>query len=135
VIAGTYAHATAPLRRLADRYVLDVLCRLDTGDRPTADELATLDRLPEVMERAETVAARADRATVDLVEAVLLEGREGEVFGATAVDVDDDLVLVQLDEPTVRTRVRLAGAEPGQRVRLRLVAADPQRRRVELEAE
>lgn len=31
-IAGTYLHATAPLRRLADRYVLDLLCDLTDAE-------------------------------------------------------------------------------------------------------
>ena len=69
VIAAPYAHATAPLRRLADRYVLDLVCELEAGavSQSTAD---ALDRLAEVMERAETKAAHVDRAAIDLVETV-----------------------------------------------------------------
>ena len=33
-LAMPYAHATAPLRRLCDRYVLDLLVQLSAGDAP-----------------------------------------------------------------------------------------------------
>ena len=65
VIAAPYAHATAPLRRLADRYVLDLVCELEDG-RASPDTVAALPALAEVMERAETNAAGVDRAAIDL---------------------------------------------------------------------
>lgn len=130
-IAATYAHATAPLRRLADRYVLDLVCTLHAGGAPTADDVATLAALPPIMERAGSLQSKVDREAVDLVEAVTLQGRVGEVFDATVTDVDGEGVArVQLTTPAVRFRQRVPHAEPGAHVRVRLDAADPAARQV-----
>lgn len=130
-IAATYAHATAPLRRLADRYVLDLVCALHAGRTPSGDEVGTLAALPPIMERAGALQARVDRSAVDLVEAVTLQGRIGEVFAATVTDVDHDGVArIQLNAPAVRTRLRVKSAEPGMALRVRLDAADPAARQV-----
>ena len=104
MIAAPYAHATAPLRRLADRYVLDLACELEDG-APSPATLAALPALAEVMERAETMAAGVDRAAIDLVEAVILRDRVGEVFRATVVDRSGDRTRIQLADPPVRASV------------------------------
>lgn len=130
-IAATYAHATAPLRRLADRYVLDLVCTLHAGGTPSADDGAMFAALPPVMERAGTVQSKVDREAVDLVEAVTLQGRVGEVFDATVTDVDGEGVArIQLTTPAVRFRQRVPDAEPGAHLRVRLDAADPAARQV-----
>jgi exoribonuclease R len=120
-IAAAYSHATAPMRRLADRYVLDAIVAMMSGD---ATDGGVFDRLPEVMERAETVAGKVDRATIDLVESVELADRVGEVFEACVLEPGEASV-VQLANPMVRARVPLGATEPGQQVRLRLTSADP----------
>lgn len=130
-IAATYVHATAPLRRLADRYVLDLLCELHSGARPSDEERATLAALPAVMDRAETVASNVEREAIDLVEAITLQHRVSERFEAAVLDVDRGRATIQLVDPPVRTRITLDGAEPGDVVTVRLVAADPSRRMVE----
>jgi exoribonuclease R len=132
-VAATYAHATAPLRRLADRYVLDLVVELDARGTPSADELATLTQLPDVMARAQTMGARVDHAAVDLVEAVELDGRVGEVFDAVVIDSPNSGTTVQLTDPPVRTRVHLNHAEPGDKVSLRLVTVDPAQRLVKFD--
>ncbi len=62
---------------------------------------------------------------MDLVEALLLLGREGERFAGLVVDDD----LVQLAEPAVRAKLPGAPA-PGTAVTVRLDAADPATRTV-----
>ncbi len=116
-VAAPYAHATAPLRRLQDRYVSD--CCLGRPDREALAEL------PATMSGAGRRAGAVDRAVVDLVEAVLLAGREGERF--EAVVIDDN--VVQLREPAVRAKVSGAPA-PGTAVAVRLDRADPATRTV-----
>jgi exoribonuclease R len=130
-IAAAYIHATAPLRRLADRYVLDLLCELPAGIRPSEDERATLAALPPVMDKAETVSSNVEREAIDLVEAVTLQHRVGERFEAAVLDVDRGRATIQLVDPPVRTRIALDGVEPGDLLSVRLVAADPARRLVE----
>ena len=70
--------------------------------------------------------APVERGVVDLVEAVLLEGREGELFDAVVIDE----ALVQLREPAVRGRLEAGGPPPGTPVTVRLERADPATRSV-----
>ena len=124
-IAAPYAHATAPLRRLQDRYVLRVLPRGERGRAPPdwvrAGWRRCRPRWPPATRRANAV----ERGIVDLVEAVLLAGREGERFDAVVIDDG----LVQLREPAVRAR--LAGTPaPGTEITVRLERADPATRTV-----
>jgi len=134
-MAATYAHATAPLRRLADRYVVEAAVAV-AGGKPVPDDVAAaFTELPEAMERAETVANRVDAAVLDLAEAVLLADREGDVFDAVVVDEDtrdDHGVLVQLTDPAVLARVSAHGVDPGDAVRVTVGAVDLAARRVEL---
>jgi hypothetical protein len=67
-----------------------------------------------------------ERGVVDLVEAVLLAGREGERFDAVVVDDG----LVQLREPAVRARLEGGCPAPGSEVGVRLDRADPATRTV-----
>ena len=53
-------------------------------------------RLPKVMARADAKAGQVERAVVDLAEAVMLQGREGEVFAAVVTDEDERGVRMQL---------------------------------------
>jgi exoribonuclease R len=135
-VAAIYAHATAPLRRLADRYVLDLVVDGASGSKPSTAEVDTLARLPAVMERSDAKAGQLDRAAIDLVEAVLLADRVGETFGAVVLDGDGEHTRIQLDDPPVRAIVdasRNGATSPGQRLTVRLTGADQRARRVELE--
>ena len=136
-MGAPYAHATAPLRRLADRYVLDLAVALmSDGPKPTDaafNDAATLDRLPPVMAAVGSLASRVERDCIDLVEAVTLLGREGEVFnGVVAEDAGPTSVVHLLDEG-IRIRLRLHDAVAGDALRLRLVTADPAKRTLTFE--
>jgi hypothetical protein len=67
-----------------------------------------------------------ERAVVDLVEAVLLAGREGERFDA--VVIDEGLLLLR--EPAVRARLSDGTPPVGSQVSVRLERADPTTRTV-----
>jgi exoribonuclease R len=127
-VAAPYAHVTAPLRRLADRYATEVCLALHSGAEVPDWVRQALPRLPEVMTASGRVAGAAERGAVDLVEAVLLAGRVGEVFEAAVLDVDPGVVA--LEDPPVRARCEGDGLVPGTQVRVRLVEADPSRRKV-----
>jgi exoribonuclease R len=132
-LAMPYAHVTAPLRRLADRYVLDLLVALEEGRRPTPEETATLLKLPAVMNDAETRANKLERGVVDIAEAWALRGREGTLFPATVLDVRGERAEVQLEDPAVRAQVTGAAPKLGARVQVRLGAVSVQEGRVEFE--
>jgi exoribonuclease R len=119
-IAGAYAHATAPLRRLQDRYVSEC-CLAASAGTPVPDWVhAGLAALPDAMTAAGRRAGTVERGVVDLVEAALLSGREGDVFPAVVVDEK----LVQLAEPAVRGKLDGHAPAPGNDVTVRLELAD-----------
>ena len=74
--------------------------------------------------------ARADEQlvarVVDLVEAVLLQGREGERFDAVVIDDD----LLQLRDPAVRAKLDAGCPKLGSEVSVTLESADPATRTV-----
>lgn len=125
-LATTYAHSTAPMRRLADRYVLDLLVELCAGTKPSPAEVETLTRLPDAMAQAAARAGQLERALVDEVEVRLLEHRVGETFSAAVTDVDKRGAHIWIADPLVRARVHSDPAPtPGSVVKVVLVRADP----------
>lgn len=132
-MAATYAHATAPLRRLADRYVVQAALAVANGRAVPEPVSAAFEKLPVVMARADALAGRIDRAVLDLAEAVLLSGREGETFRAVVTEVVDKWAKIQLCDQPVFARVAAGDAEPGALLDLRLTAADPGRRAIAFE--
>lgn len=127
-MAATYAQATAPLRRLADRYVVQAALAVTSG-RPVPPEVAAaFERLPPVMARADALAGRVDRAVVDLAEAIFLTGREGSEFTAVVIDADERGARIQLRDLPIVARITTPSLAPGAEVRVRLTAVDPVRR-------
>jgi len=133
-VAAPYAHVTAPLRRLADRYATEVCLALHAGAEVPAEVRAALPGLPETMARTDKVANAAERGAVDLVEAVLLRGRIGQRFDAAVLDVDPkrNKATVALDEPAVRARCD-GPLTLGERTTVRLIEATPETRTVRFE--
>lgn len=131
-VAAPYAHVTAPLRRLADRYVTEVCLALHAGAAVPSWAREALPKLPEVMTRTDRVAGAAERGAIDLAEAVLLQGRVGERFEAAVVDVDParHRADIAIDEPAVRARCEGDGLPLGERIAVRLTEADPAKRKV-----
>ena len=132
-MAATYCHATAPLRRLADRYVVRAALAVANGARVPDEVSEAFQRLPSVMSKAGARSAQVERAVVDLAEAAILAGREGEDFAAVVTDVGETGARFQLCELPVVARTQAHRAPPGTQIRVRLVAADPARRMVTFE--
>ncbi len=88
-LAADYAHATAPLRRLVDRYVGEVCIRLCADDAVPEWVLEALPRLPAEMAESDQRARRFDRGILDLVETLELSGHVGETFEGVVVEVGD----------------------------------------------
>ncbi|WP_028046065.1 RNB domain-containing ribonuclease [Cellulomonas sp. URHE0023] len=134
-IAAPYAHTTAPLRRLVDRFVGEVCVALCAG-APVPDwARAALPELPGIMATGDKHAGEYERGCLDLVEAALLTGRVGEVFEGAIVDVRADRAagVVQLRDPAVRGRIEGADLPLGTDVRVRVVQADVATRTVRFE--
>jgi VacB/RNase II family 3'-5' exoribonuclease len=129
-VAAPYAHCTAPLRRLADRYVGEVCLALCAGTEVPAWARTALPALPAEMAEADRRAHELDRAAVDLAEACVLQHRVGESFEAVVVESNTHGGTVQLTDPAVRAK--LEGAQPplGRRVQVVLTEADVRTRKV-----
>lgn len=132
-VAATYAHATAPLRRLADRYVVEAALAIGQG-RDVPDEIdGAFEDLPEVMRRSDTRANRVDRAAIDLAEAILLADRVGDTFDAVVTDEDDRGVRIQICEPAVIARTTARRVDPGDEIRVRVTSVDVSERRIDVD--
>ncbi len=129
-VGGPYAHATAPLRRLADRYVLQTCVALQAGVPVPEDVRTALPELPAVMAAAGRRSSELERAGTDLAEALVLQGRTGERFRAQVVGSGAHAGVVQLADPAVRARCEGDDLPLGQTLDVALVRADPVRRDV-----
>jgi exoribonuclease R len=132
-MAATYAHCTAPLRRLADRYVLQAILAIANGRQVPEALAAAFEQLPAVMAKAETRDGQIDRAAIDLAEAVLLADREGTLFRAVVTDIGEGGARIQLCDLPIVARTQANGVIPGEAIRVRLLAADPMQRRLQFE--
>ena len=132
-MAATYAHATAPLRRLADRYVVRCALAIANGQPVPAAVTDAFHKLPKVMAKADARGNQIDRAVIDLAETVMLDGREGESFAAVVTDVDDRGVRMQLCDVPVVTRISAHQVKTGDDLRVKLVDADPATRKLEFQ--
>jgi exoribonuclease R len=129
-VGAPYAHVTAPLRRLVDRFGTEVCLALAAGREPAPRLRAALPELPALMAASDRRTREVERAVVDATEAWLLRHREGETFSAVVVDAEDGRGTVVLDGLAIRGRCTGPGLRPGTRVRVRLEEADVARRTV-----
>jgi exoribonuclease R len=131
-VAAPYAHVTAPLRRLADRHANEV-CLALFGDRAVPP--AVIDQLPDLpkaMAKARGREAAVARAVIDLVEALVLGSRVGDVLAASVVASGEGRSTIVLREPAVQTD--LAGELPlGDPIQVRVAGADALARTVDLQ--
>ncbi|TPL81996.1 RNB domain-containing ribonuclease [Mesorhizobium sp. B2-3-13] len=132
-MAATYAHATAPLRRLADRHVVRCALAIANGQPVPQAVTDAFARLPKAMGRADSRASQINHAAIDLAEAIMLRGREGEIFKAVVTDFVDHGVRVQLADMPVVATVKASGLRQGDGLTLRLVLADPDQRSIVFE--
>jgi exoribonuclease R len=129
-VAAPYAHATAPLRRLVDRYVGEVCVSVCAGVAVPDWVRAALPGLPARMAASDRRAGELERECVALMEAVVLADSVGNTFDAAVIDVNHrGGGTVQLAEPAVRANCD--GDLPlGEAVRVRLLMADVDSRTV-----
>jgi len=130
-IAARYAHVTAPLRRLVDRYGEEV-CIAACAQAPVPEwVLQALPDLPDVMEQTGKRARAIGRGALTALEALVLRGHEDEVFDGVITSERDGRGELVLTEPAVVTEVRGGSGQSGgrlpvgERVRVRLLSADP----------
>jgi exoribonuclease R len=136
-LASEYAHVTAPLRRLGDRYAGEICVALCAGGDIPSWVLARLSEIPEIMKDAGRRAAQYEAMMLNLVEAGILHSRVGETFEGVITDVDQKdntrgKVIIQ--DPAVEGRVTSTRPLPlGTEAEVRLEQADLESRSVAFE--
>jgi exoribonuclease R len=134
-LASTYAHTTAPLRRLVDRYVGEACLALSAGEQIPAWVRAKLPTLPDVMRQSAGRAGQYEAEIVSIVEAALLAKSVGDTFEAIVVDLNERRGggTVAIRQPAITARCVGDDLPLGGRVRVRLEAADVMQRLVRFE--
>ncbi|WP_433193601.1 RNB domain-containing ribonuclease [Nocardia sp. CA-107356] len=130
-IGAPYAHVTAPLRRLADRFATEICLARCAGTEVPQWVRAGLVPTAESMKRSDSIAGKVERACIDLTEATLLAERTGTVFDAVVVREANGSRPAEVfvaDPPVVGPC--LDAPPEGSKVQVRLVAADPATRKV-----
>lgn len=125
-LAARYSHATAPLRRLVDRFVLETCHSLVTGT-PLPDWVAgSLEGLPQVMATSGRKAKAYERGAIALAEALVLEHRVGEIFDAVLIDIHPKTGIgtFQIADPAIEATLRAKPGEVGEHLRVRLDRVD-----------
>lgn len=124
-IAAPYAHATAPLRRLVDRWTLAICLAVSNGKPAPEWARTSLPELPALMQESGQRAARLNSATINTVEAALLTPLVGTWIDATIIELRGERISVQIADPAVTATAPVPpGAQPGDTVRLRVALAD-----------
>lgn len=129
-IGGYYAHVTAPLRRLVDRYATEIC--LAIAEKREVPEWAAR-RVPEVVEsmkRTTSLANQVDRACLRLTEAVVLRPWVGQNFSAAVLHVGKKDADVFVAQPPVIADCQ-GTPEEGTQTVVTLITADPEARKVE----
>ncbi|QUH01163.1 RNB domain-containing ribonuclease [Saccharopolyspora erythraea] len=133
-IGASYAHVTAPLRRLVDRYSAEVCLAVSTDREVPEWVREALAHLPSVMGGSDRVAGQVERACIAQAQAWALADRVGEEFPATVLRAANGVEgEVFVADPPVIARCVGDGFGEGQQVRVRLTAADADRRDVAFE--
>src|SRR4051794_17122222 len=132
-VGAPYAHVTAPLRRLADRFATEVCLALAAGATPPAWATDALPTIPDLMADGDHLAHQLERAVVDATEAFVLADRVGDTFDASVVETGDRFGTVALHEPPVRGRCDTRHLPLGGTIRVRCTLADVTARTVRFE--
>jgi exoribonuclease R len=100
-VGTSYSHATAPLRRLVDRFVLVTCEAIAAGGDIPAWAREALPTLPGLMAHSSGVTSQFEHRAIDTVEAAVLSTRVGDVFDATVISLSKTGGQIQLTEPAV----------------------------------
>lgn len=132
-VAAPYAHVTAPLRRLVDRFGNEVVLALCAGVAVPEWARDSLEALPALMAEGTHREGAANGMALDLVEASVLGGLVGTELTGVVTNLHKNGAQVQIRQPAVVATVHGDGLRLGDEVRLRVMGADLAARRVQLE--
>ncbi len=127
-IGGAYAHVTAPLRRLVDRFTTEVCLAVSAGEEVPDWVREALPEIAEAMRASGRAAATADREAIDTVEAWIMSDRRDETFEAIVLRAgrrdSADGAEIMIVEPPVEAWCTGAGLVEGSTIRVRVEQVD-----------
>lgn len=131
-IGAPYAHVTAPIRRLVDRFGSEVCVAVSAGEPVPEWVRAALSELPRLMAASDALAATVEQAYLAQAQFWLLAGRIGESFPAVVLRPGDDGASREIFLPDLAVIARCPGdgLVDGQRITVRVTEADPGTRAV-----
>lgn len=129
-IGGHYAHVTAPLRRLVDRFATEI-CLAIASSQPIPEWVtANVDQVLGTMKSSGQTASAVDRACLKLTEAVVLQPWVGQNFNATVLNSDGgDKAKILVEEPPILTTC-VGGPDEASTIKVTLIEAEPAARKV-----
>ena len=129
-IGGHYAHVTAPLRRLVDRFATEI-CLAIASSQPIPEWVtANVDQVLSTMKSSGQTASAVDRACLKLTEAVVLQPWVGQNFNATVLNSDGgDKAKILVEEPPIMTTC-VGGPDEASTIKVTLIEAEPAARKV-----
>lgn len=132
-IGAPYAHATAPLRRLVDRWSLAICLAVSNGQAAPAWARESLAELPALMQESGQRASRLNSATINAVEAALITPLVGTTVQTTVIELrGEDRASIQIAEPAITSSAPIpVGTQPGDVITLRIIRADIGRGEIE----
>jgi exoribonuclease R len=133
-VAAPYAHVTAPLRRLGDRFATECALANYAGEAVPAWAREALPELPGLLVAGGRLGGSVGRAVLDLAEAIVLAPRLGQRFEAAIIEVGEKSSDVRLEAPPILARCDGRGLTAGTRATIELTAADPIKRTVRFNA-
>ena len=130
-IGGYYAHVTAPLRRLVDRFGSEVCLALSAGKEIPAWVTDSAEEVISTMRRTSQLSSQVEKAVLNWIEATVLQPWVGHNFEAIVLSTDKEknkASVFVLDPPVMADTV---GAPPhGSIAHVSLFTADPEKRSV-----
>jgi exoribonuclease R len=131
-LASTYAHTTAPLRRLVDRYVGEACVALSAETDIPEWVRAEFPTLPEVMRESAGRAGQYEAGIVSIIEAALLAKSVGDTFDAIVIELHKRRGggTVAIRQPAITARCTGDDLRLGGQITVRLEEVDVMRRLV-----
>lgn len=129
-IGGAYAHVTAPIRRLVDRFATEVCLAVTAGREVPSWAREALEEVPSKMSASDVLAARVERACIDQVEAWVLAERVGGEFTAVVLRAEETKAEILVEDPPVMAKCAGERFPEGERIGVRLTAVDVDKRKV-----
>ncbi|MBX3068302.1 MAG: RNB domain-containing ribonuclease [Microbacteriaceae bacterium] len=133
-VAAPYTHVTAPIRRLVDRFALEVCLSLSQGTEISEWVQSALPELPKLMAISDGISGRLDSAVISCFEAAALSGRVAESFEASVLTVNSHGGEIVIQELGITAQC-VGELKLGSIVKVRLTKADIQSGSIEFEVE